>query len=452
MDIQFNKLKPSHGIISITIHAPDYQEAIEKKVQHYAQHTRLKGFRLGTVPTDLIRKIHGVSIVAEELNKLTTNALQTYLKQESISIFMDPLLVDAPSEKDFKEYKDKPFNFSYEIGLMEDTPIDLGPHIAVHEFKIEHVDDALIDEFVSGIQLVHGASLSMDTSTEDAVLHGSIEDAASGEVIELRIIIARIPEDLRKAFLGRQVGDEIMLTKEMLTGHTASLLGLISSVFAYISYQGTFPYSFKINKIACITPAPLNTQLFDLVLGPGVASSAVAFKEALAKIILFDKRNEANSLFADSLRDTFLNHFPVDLPDDFIKKSILAKNTKATLEEIASYYEDYQKNLRWEILLGRIMRSNDLVITPDEVIEEAKQHYINYIKENLGQEEIDKYSETDITQVALSFLKEDEGKHYITLHEKLSKHKVLSFIKKNITITVETVTISAFDQKRFAIV
>ena len=452
MDIQFNKLKPSHGVISITIHAPDYQEAIEKQVQHYAQHTRLKGFRLGTVPTDLVRKIHGVSILAEELNKLATNALKTYIKQESISIFMDPLLVDAPSEKDFKDYQGKAFNFSYEVGLMEDTPIDLGPHIAVHEFKIEHVDDALVDEFVSGVQLVHGTSLAMETSTEDAVLHGSIEDATSKESIALRIVIARIPEDFRKAFLGRQVGDEIMLTKEMLAGHTASLLGLVSSLFAYISYQGTFPYTFKINKINCITPAPLDTKLFDLVLGPGVANSAAAFKEALAKIILFDKRNEANGLFDENLRDTFLNHFPVDLPDDFIKKCLLSKNTKATLEEIASYYEDYQKNLRWEILLGRVMRSNDLVVSPDEVIEEAKRYYSNYLKENLSQEEVEKYSQADITQVALSFLKKDEGKHYIELHEKLSRSKVLSFIKQKIAITAETITISAFDQKRFATV
>ena len=448
MDIQFNKVNPKHGVISIELHESDYKSIVEKQIRLYAQKVRLKGFRLGAVPIDLVKRMYGVSILSEELHKLAATALQEYIQKESILIFIEPLLVDIPNEKDLKN-KAK-FNFTYEVGLIEDFPIDLGPHISISKFEIDgRVDDKLMNEFLEGLQIVHGVSVDMGESREDSILNGSIEDSVSKETTELRIVIDRLPEHLRKAFIGQRVGAEVMLTKEMIENHTAPLLGIMFGLFTYFKNKGTFPYVFKIKKISSVTPISITTELFDLVLGKGVVSSEEEFREAMAKVILFDKRSEVDNAFNDDLRNTFLKKFPINLPDVFLKKWLLLNNTETAQEEIDLYYEEYQEKLKWEILLGMVVRTNNLAVTQMDVIEEGKRIYLNYLREHLSDSKVSNYDESDITEVALDFLKKDEGKNYAKIHERLSKDRAIDFIKKHISVIIEVVTIETFDQNRF---
>lgn len=447
MSIQFNKLKPGHGMVSMTFYESDYQDVFEQKIKHYAQNVRLKGFRLGTVPLHFVKSKHGLSILDEVLHKLAFDQLQNYLKEASIYIFMEPLLVDAPTPEHLQNNKE--FTFSYELGVVEDDAVDLGPHISVNRFSIDRVDDSFIDEFIEGIQLIHGTFDDMETSTEKSVLLGSIEDIASQEAIELRIIIDRVPQSLRESLLGLRIGDTFSLTKEMLQDHSSAVLGIISGLFAYLNHRGNFPYTFTIRRIGSITPANLGTKLFDLVLGKDVVDSESGFKEALAKIVLFDKSNEANGLFHDALSDTLLSHFNVDLSETFIKNFLLSKNPNATPEAIDSYYEENQKKIRWEILLGKIMRQNDLVVTPSDMLHEAKNIYINYLREKLTEEEVANHGESNIMKAAVAFLQQNEGKNYIEIHQRLSKEKALEFIKKNISIHTQSITAQQFDDKQF---
>jgi trigger factor len=446
LDIQFNKTNPNHGIISITLHEPDYKSAVEKQIKHYAQNVRLKGFRLGAVPIDLVRKMYGVSILSEELNKVAATSLHAYIQEESIPIFIESLLVDAPNEIDLKNQK--AFTFSYEVGLLEDRSVELGPHISVTEFEIDRVDGKLVDEFLNGLQIVHGKSVDIQESSEDAILYGSIEEPTDGGQLGLRIAIACVPEHLRKALIGLSVNAEVMLTKEMIENHSAPVLGINFGTFAYIKNKGNFPYTLKISKIVHVTLAPITTELFDLVLGAGIADSESAFREAMAKIILFDKRTESRYALYDDLRNALLKHVPVELPDAFLKNWLLAKNPEATLEEIEAYYEAYQENLRWEILLGSVVKKNDLTVTQLDIVDEAKRISLDYLNKNIGDGEAIEYSDPGVTEAVFSFLKKDKGKNYIQLHERLSRDRAIDFIKKNISLVVETITAEEFDARR----
>lgn len=446
MDIQFNKISPNHGIISITLPESSYKLTVEKQIKHYAQHVRLKGFRLGAVPVSLVRSMYGRSILSEELNKIASASLKNYIAQERIPVFIEPILVSSPPNLDLDDQRT--FTFSYEIGLMGECPVELGPHMSVTEFEIDRVECKLIDEFLEGLRIVHGQMLHLEESTEDAMLYGSFKDGTGSVSLKIRISVAHIPEHLRKSFIGLRVGTKVTLTEEMLANHFAALLGIDFGAFAYLKRHKTaWPASFIIDKIAHVTLAPVDVALFDLVLGKGVADSESSFRDAIAKIILFDKRTEARYAFHEDLRDEIFKHTSVDLPGSFLKKWLFINNPGAKLEEIEGYYSAHKEDLRWELLLGNIVNKNGLAVTQSDVVDEARRAYVDSVKNNsnsVGTEFNDAHMEAEIQ----SFLTKDKGKHYTQLHEQLSRDKAINFIKENISVVRETVTAEQFDARK----
>ncbi|MGI2299776.1 trigger factor [Candidatus Cardinium hertigii] len=445
MDIQFNKLNPNHGVISITLHELDYKSAVAKQLKHYAQTVRLKGFRLGSVPEDLIKKMHGSSILAEELHKIAAASLKNYILEERIPVFMDPILVTPLQEIDLKNQDT--FTFSYEVGLIEERPVAFDPNISITEFEIDHVESKLVDEFLQGLQMVHGQVSDLQESAMDSILYGTLVDSTDAVGLDIRISIMHIPEHLRQALIGCRVGQKVILTEESFKDHFPALLGVSFSAFvAFKKYESAWPATFTIDKIVRVVPMAIEPPLFDLVLGKGVAHSENEFREAIAKIILFDKRAEARHAFYQDLQEALFKHNTVDLPEAFLKRWLMVNNPEATLAAVEDYYDAYKESLKWEMLLSNIVRQNNLAVTASDVVDETKRAYIDYAGHNgLQLEENDAAIHTG----ALSFLQGSEGSNYYTkLHNQLSRDRAINFIKEKISVVTETVSAGTFDARR----
>lgn len=446
MDIQFDKNNPRHGIISITLHELDYKSTVDQQVRHYAKNVRLKGFRLGAVPIDLVKKMHEPSILAEELSKLALKALESYITQEAIPLFMEPILV--PSQQLLDPVNQTKFTFSYEVGLLEDLSVELGTHMSVTKFKVESVGDKTIDGFLAALQIVHGTSTDLEESCEDAILYGHFKGIIEEEAgLDLRISVAHIPEHLRKPFIGLRIGQTVALVEEALLAQTPALLAI--SADAYIRLKknkAAWPGSFTISKVVHVTPSPIAPQLFDLVLGDGVADSEASFRENIARIILFDKHTETQYLFYKDLRDELFKYVSVELPDTFLKKWLQINNPEASLDEIDEYYKDSAQNLKWEILLSTIIRKNNLVVAHSDVFDEAKRIYLNDSTQNLANSESQPF-ESNLDSAIMTFLKKDNGKPYMKLHERLSRSRAIDFIEKHISVTLKEVTADEFDAR-----
>nr|WP_162534098.1 trigger factor [Candidatus Cardinium hertigii] len=436
-------MNPAHGIISITLHESDYKAIVEQQLKHYAQKVRLKGFRVGAVPLALVKKMHGQAILAEELRKIAYKALQDYVTEEAIPIFIEPLLVAVPMQLDLLQQDS--FTFSYEVGLLAIDNVALGPPISVTEFEIESVEDALVDELIEGLQWVHGQALPLKESDVHALLQGSLTDSIYQQQIKVRIAVERVPSPLRAALIGCHVGDKVTITQAMLADHSPAFLGLTFREWAaFCKQEAVWSALFTIEKIAHVTPAELNIAFFNLLLGEGVADSQDAFRSAIVQVILKDKRMEAHYAFYESLREELFKYNQIALPEAFIKKWISVNNPNATAEEIAYYYTVEEANLKFEFILGSIVRNNNLAVTQSDVIEEAKRIYTDYAAHNLKNRELE---ESDIQGGLLSFLQKDSGKHYAQLHEKLSKNRAIAFIKQHIAVISQKVTAAQFDAR-----
>ncbi len=91
MEITLNKTNSTEGLIKIRLTEGDYQPNVEEKVKDYARKANIKGFRQGKVPSGVIKKMFGKSILVEEINHLLSHKLSDYIKEQGLKILGEPL-------------------------------------------------------------------------------------------------------------------------------------------------------------------------------------------------------------------------------------------------------------------------------------------------------------------------------------------------------------------------
>ena len=71
MDVKVKIIDALNAVLTVKISNEDYKEFVSKSsLKNHRKQVQLPGFRKGHVPTTVIKKKYGPSILAEEIDKL----------------------------------------------------------------------------------------------------------------------------------------------------------------------------------------------------------------------------------------------------------------------------------------------------------------------------------------------------------------------------------------------
>jgi len=150
LNITLNQPSPTDGFIKITVSESDYQPKVEEKVKEYSRKMNIKGFRQGKVPTGVVRKMYGRSILVEEVNHLLSHSVSDYIKEKKLNILGDPIpnhekarLIDWETQKEFE--------FEFQVGLVEEFTVDISPKVKLKSYTID-VDQKVMDETLEDVR------------------------------------------------------------------------------------------------------------------------------------------------------------------------------------------------------------------------------------------------------------------------------------------------------------
>ena len=115
MNITRQEVDAQNAILKVNIAPEDYQGKVKAALDKYRKTAKIPGFRPGHVPMGLIQKQVGRSVLAEELNKLTNDALYKYILDEKLDILGNPIPKEGEGMTGSFEQPDS-FEFSFEIG------------------------------------------------------------------------------------------------------------------------------------------------------------------------------------------------------------------------------------------------------------------------------------------------------------------------------------------------
>lgn len=167
MNISRKNTDDLNAVISIELKKEDYLPQVEKAVTQAKNTAAIKGFRKGHVPSSLIKKMYGNSILLDELNKLVSEALNKHIEDEKLNMLGRPMPI-ASDKLEFDINNPSDFTFEYEIGLAPEVKVDaLGKKTKITKNVIT-IDDKTLDDELEKLRERHGKLLNPERAEGEA--------------------------------------------------------------------------------------------------------------------------------------------------------------------------------------------------------------------------------------------------------------------------------------------
>lgn len=441
MEITLNKTNSNEGLIKIRLSEGDYQPHVEEKIKDYARKANIKGFRQGKVPTGVIKRMFGKSILVEEINHLLSHKVSDYIRENNLRIIGEPL-PNLEKSKGIDWDTQKDYEFEYQIGMVEDFQYNMTSSAKVKGYRIG-VDKKVLDETLQDVRSRFGNTTNPETSAIGDRLFGEL--TGTGDKSAFKKEYAFIPTDKvakkeAKKFTNVKVGDAVEFEIANVFDDAEAISNLLDiSKEDAAAASGT--YKFTVTSISRSEPAEVNQELFDKVFGKDVVKSEDEFLSKVKETIAENYQRETNHFLDHLIEDYFIKNTQVSVPDSFLKTWLKAtSNGEITDAVIEKEYDAYVRGLKWDLIKNKIADDNQIKVEADEVRDRAKSFIISQfggpaIAEQLGDR---------LDAIAENYLQHENGKNFMRLFNELKSDKILETIKKNISIEEKEVSLDEF--------
>lgn len=440
MNITLDKQSATDGLIKISLTESDYQLKVEEKVKDYARKANIKGFRQGKVPTGVIKKMFGKSILVDEVNHIVSHSVSDYIRDQKLRILGDPMPnqekafgIDWDSQKDFE--------FEFQIGLVEDFSVDLSSKVKVKSYPIT-VDQAVIDETLEDVKQRFGNVTYPEVVEAGCNLYGDLTKVGEEDKKGSYIILNKVIKKEQKKFIDLKKEDtiEFDITK---TFDDVKAKAQALNIAEEEAEKATGVYSFKITTISRVEPAQIGQELFDKVFGPNTVTSEEEFIEKIKSTISENYNRETEHLLDHEIQHYYVDNTKITMPEAFLKNWLKnSSNGEVTDAVLEKEFNSYRDSLKWDLIKNKIAEDKEIKVEGDEVREKAKQ----FIMEQFGGPAIASQLGDKLNDIANNYLSGQDGKgeNFMKIYNQLRNEKILKGIKENISVTEKKVSLEEF--------
>ena len=402
MNIQFDKTSNVSAELTISFEKADYQERVEKALKDYRKKAALPGFRPGQVPLSLMKKRFGGEITAEEVQKLLSEKLYDYLRENKVNMLGDPLASEKQQAIDFDAEQ---LDFIFDIALAPEFDAKLTDKDKVPYYTIE-ITDEMIDGQVKAYCQRGGHYEQVEKWQEGDMTKGHIAELDDdGNIKEGGIVkedAVMLPDyfkngDQKKKFDG--VGVNTVLTfnpSEAYEGsaiEVSSLLGITKEEAENV--KGNFSY--QINEITRYVPAELTQELFDRVFGEGVVKSEEEFRGRIKEQLEQQFAKDSEFRFMIDVREYLEKRIgDLEWPDALLKRIMRANNPDKEESYVEDNYAGSVKELEWHLIKEQLADQTAIKVEQPDVLEVVKEQtrdqFAQYGMANVPEEVIERYA------------------------------------------------------------
>ncbi|MGI6046892.1 MAG: trigger factor [Petrimonas sp.] len=448
MKVTLNKTNNVNGIIAIELEKPDYQNNVDKSLNQFRHKANIPGFRQGKVPKGIIQKMYGKSILAEEINKLVSNELYKYIKDNNLNILGEPL----PNEEEQKTInfdKDEKFEFKFDIALAPEFELSLNKKDKLTYYNVKLEDDLLAKQY-DAYKQNYGTYKKVDSEALDTdLIKGKITEIDNGEPkenlleIENGIIMPSYikDEETKKKFVGAKMGDSIVFNPKTAYDNNVAEIASLLQISKDDVKEVNSDFTFEIQEITRYQEAEMNQELFDKVLGEGVVSSEEDFKSKVAEMLSNQFRPATDNLFMKSARKLILEKLKdIEFPDAFLKRWLLVANEKNTEESIETDYPKIAEDLKFHLSKEKIVKEQDIKIENTDVeafaAEVAKAQFAQYGMSNVPADIFENYVKRML----------DDQNTVRNIYDQVVENKVMDWLKQTVKVNEKNISSKDFEK------
>ncbi len=440
MDITLDKKSPLEASIKIKLKEVDYQPKLDEKVKDYSKKAHLKGFRKGKVPTSLIRKMYGKSLIVEEINHLVSHSLTDYIKENDLKLIGDPLPnMDLVKDIDWENQKD--FEFEYSVGLVDDFTLDVSKKVKVKSYEID-IDDKTLNETIENLQKQHGNVTNPEESIETDSLYGELAAGDGDFSKELLIPIESVEKKERKILIGIKSGTTVEFDIQKAFMDSAELAKLLeTSADEAAAMSGS--YKFTLKNVNRTEPAELNQEFFDKLFGKDVVKDEADFRERVKTEVAKNYHRDSQYFLEKTVKDVLVDKTKIKFPDEFLKKWLLHSNEgKVTEADVEKEYDLYVQDLKWSLIVNKLTEDQGIKVEHEDVKESAK----NLIRQQFGAAGMSEQFDSNLDSFADNYLQGQDGQNYMRVYNQVRAEKIMQYMLANVTITPKKVKPEEFQK------
>lgn len=445
MNISLQNVDSVSAVLTVQIEKADYQEKVEKALKTLRQKVNMPGFRKGMVPAGLIKKQYGVSVLAEEIDKLLQEKVFEYIRENKVNMLGTPL----PKENQVNFETEENFEFSFDIALAPEFNVELSVNDSVDYYDI-NVTDEMVDQQVKMYTQRTAKYEKVEDYQDNDMLKGLLAELdengntkEGGVQVEGAVMMpVYMKNDEQKAiFNGAKTNTVLVFNPSVAFDNNeaelASLLKLKKEEVA--DHKGNF--SFQIEEITRMIPGELTQELFDQVLGEGKAHSEEEFRAQIKETIAKQFEADSDYKFLIDVRTYLTNKIgKLEFPDALLKRIMLDNNKEKGEEFVAENYEKSLEELTWHLIKEKLVAANDIKVEQGDLTNMAKEatraQFAQYGMINVPEELLENYSK--------EMLKKQESVE--ALLNRVVESKLSETLKGQVTLNHKAVSAEEFNQ------
>lgn len=448
MNISKENIDALNAVIKLTIDKQDYEQRVEDVLKNYRKKVNMPGFRPGHVPAGMIKKMYGNMALVDEVNKLVSEQLFNYIKDNNLNILGEPIPSKDQKQIDFDQ--DSSFEFLFDIAIAPEVSVDLSKIKDLPYYNITITDD-MVDGQVKNMTSRFGKNENVDSVGEKSMVKGVLTQLdANNQPLEGGIVndstvmsLAIVKDEAEKAKLtGAKVGDMVIFDPKVAFPNDTELSYLLKvSKDQVPTISGNF--GFTINEITEFKDAELTQEIFDKTFGEGAVKNEEEFRARVKENLAQTSTFESDYRFSVDARKSLTESVKVDLPEEFLKRwMITVQNSekKVTPEQIEAEMPRFLEDLRWQMIKNSIIKANDLKVDNEAVLafarKSARMQFAQYGLTNIPDEHIDSYA-TDMLK------NEEQRNHFV---EGAANDVAVAFIKSAVKLTNKEISRADFNK------
>lgn len=447
MNVLQNNADAVNATLLVTVTPEDYNPAVEKAIKEYRKKANMPGFRPGTVPVSLIKKRFGDSFLAEEVNKLISEALYKHITDNKIEILGEPLPTVGYQAPELIEGNE--FAFSFDIAIAPEVAVELTKKNKLNYYTID-VDKKMIEQQTASYRGRFGKYVKAEATEEKDVIKGDLlELDDKGNVKEGGIGVENAmvsPTYMKNAAeqkkcQGKKVGESFDFNpSKAFDGNEVELASLLK-IEKEAAKEFKSDVKFTIKEITRFAQAEMDQEFFDNCFGKDEVKSAEEFEARIKADLQKQFVADSDIKFILDMRALIIEELKgVKFPEAFLKRWLKETNKDMTDEKIESEFSKMLDDLKWQLFKDKTAKDADVKIEKDDIEAVAKKQ----AAAQFAQYGMLSVPDDILANYVKEMLANKDGRKAAT--ERAFENKVMDVLKEKVTMTEKSVSFDEFNK------
>lgn len=445
MNVSLKNIDAVSGIVKLEIVKADYAEQVEKSLRNFRQKANVPGFRKGMVPMGMVKKMYGKHVLVEEVNKLVSENLFSYIRENKLNILGEPM----PNESEQKPINfdtQEDFEFCFDVALAPEINIALSKSDKLPYYEVA-IDDEMLNQQIDAYTANFGTYDKADEVEEKDMVKGTVAELENGSPKEGGIVVeeavlmpAYMKDEAEKAkFVGAKVNSVVVFNPNKAYEGAEAEIASFPKVDKEAVAGITGDFSFEITEITRHQKAEMNQELFDKVFGEGVVTSEEEFKNKIKEALTDQFTPQSDYKFLLDAREVLVQKAgEMKFADDMLKRWLVAANENTTAEKVEEDFPKMIEDLKYQLIKENLVKSNNLKVEDADIEAFAKR---------VAQAQFAQYGMLSVPEDVLANYAKDMLKNKQTLQniiDRAVEEKLAAWLKEQVELDVKEVSTEEF--------